>query len=85
MFEPDVRSKCSVLNKALVTLLEIFGAPRSDSTPHSDSAPETCAPLLYLLTFLSAILKNFDNIWAFNIVTLLSCLQFEITWCLPPI
>ena len=28
-------SKCAVLKKALVTLLELFGAPRSHSTPPS--------------------------------------------------
>jgi len=32
-------SKCTVLEKVLVTLLELFGGPRSDLAPHSDSAP----------------------------------------------
>jgi len=45
-------SKCTVLKNAFVTLLGLFGAPRSHSTlpaviwrPHSDSAPgELCPP-----------------------------------------
>jgi len=49
------RSKCTILKKVLVTLLGLFGAPRSDFAPHSDTAtgitPEACAARLCSHTF----------------------------------
>ena len=39
------RRKCTALKKVLVTLLGLFGAPRSGSAPHGDSAPEKFPPL----------------------------------------
>jgi len=52
MFEPEVfwKQMYVVLNKVLSTLLGLFGAPRSDSASHSDSAPGELYPLALLVT-----------------------------------
>jgi len=60
MFEPEVfRRQMHCIAKVLVTLLGLFGAPRSHATSRSDLAPSrvvrrpgNCAPLTPLVTAL---------------------------------
>ena len=59
-------SKYTLLKKVLVTLLGLFGALRSHSSPHSDSAPgELCPPFppRYAPAYNSPIIKN-ENVLA---------------------
>ena len=53
-------SKCTVLKKVLVTLLGLFSAPRSDSTPGELCSSSRCAPAqiherTFVLSFVAVI------------------------------